>query len=91
MGCAVAALCCYAVMMVVSWVVGHKKFPIGYNVRRLAGVFLTAMLFWVIAVAVTTDIRWLDLTVRTALLATFVAVAMRIEHISLHNLIPSRS
>lgn len=91
MGCAVAALCCYAVMMVVSWIIGHKKFPIGYNVRRLAGVFLTAMLFWGIAVAVTTDIRWLDLTVRTALLATFVAVAMRIEHISLHNLIPSRS
>ena len=37
MGCAVAAFCCYGVMMIASWVVGKKKYPIGYDVK--SGVF----------------------------------------------------
>lgn len=46
MGCAVAALCCYGVMMVISWIVGRKKYPIGYDLKSAVFYFSVALGLW---------------------------------------------
>lgn len=90
MGCAVAALACYTVMMVTSWAVGRAKYPIGYNVRRLMTIFLIAMGFWGLSVVITTGHQWLDMGLRTVLLFCFALIIVRIEKINIRQLLPSR-
>lgn len=90
MGCAVAALACYTVMMVTSWAVGRAKYPIGYNVRRLMTIFFIAMGFWGLSVVITTGHRWLDMGVRTVLLICFALIIVKIEKINVRQLLPSR-
>lgn len=90
MGCAVAAFCCYAVMMAVSWFVGRHYYPIGYNVGRLALYFFVAMGLYGISVAITTGHQWADMGIRTVLLAAYVLFVLRHEKVSIKQLIPHR-
>ena len=46
MGCAWAALCCYGVMMFASWIVGRRKYPIGYDVRSALFYFVAGIGIW---------------------------------------------
>lgn len=88
MGCAIAAISCYGVMMIVSWIVGHRKYPIGYNVGRLSVIFFAALCFWGFSVIITTGIEWLDLAARTLLLTLYIMLVLRFEHIGIGQLIP---
>jgi len=88
MGCAWAALCCYGSMMVMSWLLGRAKYPIGYNVPRLALIFAIAMAAWGLAVVITTGHQWLDMGARTLILAVYITAIMRIERLKLSSLIP---
>lgn len=90
MGCAWAAFCCYGVMMILSWFLGRAKYPIGYNVPRLLLIVAIAMGAWGIAVVITTGHTWLDMAVRTVILAAYIALILRIEHIDYKQLIPHR-
>ena len=45
MGCAIAAFSCYLVMMLASYFVGLKKYPIGYPVGRILSFFAIAGVF----------------------------------------------
>lgn len=53
MGCALAALCCYGVMMAASWIVGRRKYPIDYDVRSALFYFVAGIGLW--ALAATTE------------------------------------
>lgn len=88
MGCAWAALACYGTMMVASYLVGKVKYPIDYNVRRLTGYFLLAMALWGVAVAVTAELHIVNYTVRTLLLFLYIWVVLRVERITLGQLLP---
>ncbi len=90
MGCAVAAFCCYGVMMVSSWAVGRVKYPIPYETGRLTAYFCAAMLLYGLSELIATGNEWIDMGVRTVILAAYVASALKIEHISLSKLIPRR-
>lgn len=79
MGCAWAALGCYSVMMVASYIVGRIKYPIGYETGRLCGYFLLALGLWGLSVAVTTGTEWIDFAVRTALLIVYLGIVLKIE------------
>jgi len=87
MGCALAALACYAVMMVASWAVGRKVYPIGYNVGRLAVVFFAALAWWGAGMLIDTGNGWLDLPLRTVLLVGFILGVLKFEHIGVRQLI----
>lgn len=88
MGCAWAAFCCYGVMMVLSWLLGRAKYPIGYNVPRLALIFFMAMACWGVAAIITTGREWLDMGLRTVILLLYILAVMRLERLSLTAIIP---
>lgn len=80
MGCAWAALSCYSLMMISSYIVGQYKYPISYPVRRLGLWTLFAAVLYVLGLYV------LDFTsmavnyaVRIILLGVFVAAVVRFE------------
>ncbi len=90
MGCALAAFACYGVMMLASYFVGRKKYPIDYPVRRLTLYFASAIALWVLSVAISTGREWIDMAVRTPLLAAYIVAVYRIEKISISSFIPHR-
>lgn len=90
MGCAWAAFCCYGVMMVTSYFIGQRRYPIKYHAGRLAVIFAFAMAVYGLSLLIETQVAWVNMLIRTPLLAVFVAVVMKMEHISLRSLIPSR-
>ena len=91
MGCAWASLGCYGTMMAVSYFVGRAKYPIGYNVPRLALYFFLAMALWGFSALITIpDHEWLNMAIRTPLLLLYFFAALRIEKISVRDLIPRR-
>lgn len=88
-GCAVASLCCYGVMMVTSYIIGQKKYPIAYETRRIFGYFLIAGVLYAIGMYALPDIELLRYAVRLLLLAAFVAVVVRREHIPMLSTLKS--
>lgn len=88
MGCAIAAVCCYGVMMVASYVVGQRRYPIEYHTGRLAFYFFLALAFY--GLAVVTAIpghEWLTMAMRTPLLLIYICIVFRREGITLRSLI----
>ena len=90
MGCATAAFCCYGVMMIASYFVGQKKYPIRYPVGRLMLYFASAIGLWIVSVFISTGHQWIDMGIRTVMLAAWIAVMLRIEHVSPLSLIRKR-
>lgn len=87
MGCAWAAFSCYGAMMVASYFVGQAKFPISYHTRRLLFYFVTAMALWGLSVVVATPYALLNMAIRVVILAFYIAMAARIEHFSLSDIV----
>jgi O-antigen/teichoic acid export membrane protein len=79
MACAWAAFCCYGVMMLASYVVGHYKHPIGYDMRRIVGYFVAAMALWGVGnlIAPTNAVAYY--ATRVLLLAAYIAVVYLAE------------
>ena len=90
MGCACAAFCCYGVMMVASYFVGRAKYPIGYNVPRLAFYVLVAAVLYPLGCCVHLGAEWADFIYRALLLGVYAFIVMRREHLSPQMLIPRR-
>ncbi|MDE5828989.1 MAG: oligosaccharide flippase family protein [Duncaniella sp.] len=88
MGCAIAAVCCYGVMMVASYVVGQRCYPIDYHVGRLGFYFLLAMAFYgIAAVTAIPGHEFLTMAMRTPLLLLYVFIVFRKEGITLRSLV----
>lgn len=83
MGCAWAALCCYTTMMVLSYFTGRSKYPIGYETGRILQYFVIAGLFYAVGYYGLESLsEWLRLSLRTLLLAGFVAVVLLREKVN---------
>ena len=90
MGCAVAAMTCYGLMMVASYVVGAYHYPIGYPLGKLLGYFgaavvLYAIGMWLLPLAGISGI--LAAFMRLCLLAMFVLFFMRSVNIGFSTLV----
>ncbi len=91
MGCAWAAFGCYGAMMVASYIVGRIKYPIGYDVKRLAFYFFTAIALWFVSEVIAMQAHpWLNMVIRTPLLLLYICMALRIEHVTIRDLLPHR-
>ena len=88
MGCAWAALGCYASMMVASYIAGRINYPIGYNVPRLAFYFLLALALYGTSIVITTHIGWVDMTARSILLGVYCLVVVKREKLPLPRRLP---
>ncbi len=91
MGCAWAAFCCYGVMMLASYFVGNAKYPIGYNVGRLMFYVGLAAVLYPLGCCIELGAHWADFIYRGALLAVYVFVVMRREHLSPAMIIPRKA
>ncbi|MDE6117839.1 MAG: polysaccharide biosynthesis C-terminal domain-containing protein, partial [Duncaniella sp.] len=89
MGCAWAAFGCYGSMMALSYILGRIYYPINYNLPKLAFYFFAAIALWIVSEVIAIDAKpWLNMIVRTPLLAAYILMVVRMEHIRLSNLIP---
>lgn len=88
MGAAWSAMACYAVMMVTSYMVGSIKYPIGYQVGRLAGYFALALLLFGASKWLAVESVWINYTLRTAMLIGYIFTVLKIEKMSLSRLLP---
>ena len=90
MGCAIAAFSCYLIMMLASYFVSLKKYPIGYPVGRICGFFGIAAIFYAVGVWLLPMAglgAWLNAVIRMILLIGFVAVFARIQGVSLRQIV----
>lgn len=86
MGCAIAAFSCYLVMMLASYFVGLKKYPIGYPVGRILSFFAIAGVFYIVGVYLLPMAglhAWVNGGICFVLLAAFVVIFAKIQGITL--------
>lgn len=83
MGCAWAALASYGVMMLTSYWVGRRKYPIDYDVRRLLGYFALAAALYCAGELVPMPGRAATYAYRFVILAVFAVIVVRREGIPL--------
>lgn len=88
MGCAWAALGCYGVMMILSYFIGKKKYPIGYDVKSILIYFFTALALYGAAVVITVPSQWVNIPARTLLLIGFIVFVLKREHLTIGQLVP---
>ena len=79
LGSAWATFICYGAMMVLSYLIGQKYFPVPYNLMKFFGYLGLSVLLYVISVLVSVEPAILRITFHTLLLLVFAGVAWRIE------------
>ena len=87
MGAAWAALGAYFIVMVVSYFLGRRFYPINYPLGTIAYYVVVAAVFYAIGVyVVQTPYEALTLALRALLLIVFVAIIFRREKIKLPDI-----
>lgn len=75
--CVYGAVLCYFVMMLMSYFLGRKYYPVDYQLRRVAMYVVLAAALWALGTFVPVGNFWLRMIYRTVLLAIFVAVVIK--------------
>lgn len=89
MGCAVAALSSYGLMMLASYIIGQIKYPIKYETGRMLGYFAIAAVLYVAGMYMLPDNRIVQYIVRFFILTGFVFIVIRCEAISVKKTLRS--
>ncbi|MBW6491462.1 MAG: polysaccharide biosynthesis C-terminal domain-containing protein [Lentimicrobium sp.] len=74
MGAAWATLVCYASMMVMSYLIGQKYFPVKYNLTAAGLYLLIALGFYAVSVFLKTNHQVLNTTIGAGLLLLFLGI-----------------
>lgn len=75
--CAWAGFAGYATAMILSYVVGQKKYPINYDLRRIGSYTLLAIILYIPAMYIPIENMFLRLAFRSLLLCLFVAYIIK--------------
>lgn len=86
-GCAVAALCSYGLMMVVSYFIGQRKYPIKYETRRILGYLAIASIMYFAGMYMLPDNQWVRYIVRSFILFGFILIVIHRESIPVANVV----
>jgi O-antigen/teichoic acid export membrane protein len=78
-GSAWATFICYLFMMVLSYLIGQRYFPINYNLRKFFGYLGTAVLLYLISTFVHINSLIFRLAFHTSLIILFLVMAFLIE------------
>lgn len=82
MGAAWATLICYASMMILSYYVGQKHYPVAYDVRSFFYYISLALLLWVLSIYIRHQLVLSDkmiLAINTLLLILFIVIVWTSE------------
>jgi len=74
-----AHVACYGSMVLLSWAIGRKHYPVPYNISRLAVYFVIAGMLFTTGKLTTLDNIIIDLVKNTALLAVFSIIVFLLE------------
>lgn len=86
MGSAIAVFVCYLVMMVISYFLGQKYYPVPYNLRRIGTYFLIAAGIYFISLITSSQPSLVKFTAHTLLLFVFIFFVYRLEKKQLKRL-----
>ena len=89
LGSAVATLACYLVMMVVSYLWGHRVYPVPYEIGRMILWIVAAIIIYSISAVIRPDGLWLRLALNTLLMGLFVALVAFREKALVRSLLNS--
>jgi len=78
-GAAWTTLACYFLMMVASYIIGQKHYPIDYNLKRIVGYILFALLLFGISELLHIPSTTFRIFSNTLLLLVFVGVVYKVE------------
>jgi O-antigen/teichoic acid export membrane protein len=74
--CAWAAFACYGAMMVASYIIGQKRYPIKYDLKRIGLYVGVALVLYVASDIITTPSAIVNYAVRLLLLIAYAALVM---------------
>ncbi len=79
MACAWSAFACYLILMLLSYFMGQKYYPVPYNLKRIAVYVVLAMALWAISEIFEPDSLLLKLGINTLLLLIYVGVVIKLD------------
>ncbi len=88
LGAAIATFCCYLFMMIISYILGQKYYPVPYAKKKLISYLVLVILLYVIhrgLVGLWSN-RWFNLGTATILFAMFLYFISRIERKELQKM-----
>jgi O-antigen/teichoic acid export membrane protein len=86
-GSAWATFICYGSMMILSYLVGQKYFPVNYNLGKFCGYLGLSVLLYVVSIVIKPDISVLRVGFHTVLLMIFAGIVYLIEKPKLSTII----
>lgn len=79
MGCAWATLICYGTMMIISYFIGQKYYPVEYNVPKVLGYLALAIALYFAGTFIDTGTMLLDLALKNTLLLLYLVTVVIVE------------
>jgi len=79
MGAAWATLICYASMMVISYIMGQKYFPVNYDLKRALKYSMITMVIYALSAIPLQEPIWMKYLINSILLSGFVIYIFSIE------------
>jgi hypothetical protein len=86
LGSAWATFICYGAMMVISYLIGQRYFPVQYNLRKFFGYLGLAVLLYFVSVFIVFDKRILQFLFHSLILIIFIGVVLAVEKLKLPKL-----
>jgi O-antigen/teichoic acid export membrane protein len=86
MGSAWATLICYASMMVASYFLGNKHYPVDYDLKRILGYLTLSITLYLLSRVIKTNFVVLNLLINNILVVAFIAVIWKFEKTNLKRL-----
>lgn len=87
MGCAWATLICYASMMIVSYFLGNKHYPVNYDLKRILSYLGLSVTLYFISVLIKTNHTTINLVLNNLMFVGFVAVVWKMEKHNFRKLV----
>ena len=79
MGCAWATLICYASMMIASYFLGNKHYPVDYDLKRILGYIALSVFLYFISILIRTNSVTINLCLNNILLIAFIIVIWKAD------------
>ena len=88
LGAAIATFCCYLFMMIASYILGQKHFPVPYARKKLIAYIALVVIIYALhrGLAEVWDSRWFNIGTATLLLGLFAFFVARVERKELEKM-----
>ena len=88
LGAAIATFCCYLFMMIASYILGQKHFPVPYARKKLIAYIVLVVIIYALHRGLTEawDSRWFNIITATLLLGLFAFFVAKIERKELERM-----